>query len=166
MDIGGAISNWRRRRTCLPMLTVRPTVIARRHNYVEPNPDYQALVFNALKEEVAVATFGISPLQDAVYLYRIDVKPQHRRKGYAVGFLVWLSEEYNLPITPVHIVGSANSFWHAARQLGVGNLIVRDELRVSDMDEEKARWAHLIPEPEHIRLQRLCEASPDWKPLK
>ncbi|WP_141440771.1 N-acetyltransferase [Vreelandella titanicae] len=150
-------SPWSRiTRRSLPVVEVRLSIKEGAQTFVEPNPDFRANILNGSMQEVGTATFGKSPLDDTIYVYQIDVYPQHRRRGYALAFLCWLYNEHQLPITPIHIVGSANGFWHAACRLGVGPLVVRDDLRVSEMDEEKARWAHLIPEPEYMRLQRLC----------
>ena len=57
-----------------------------------------------------MATFGINPLGDAIYVFQIEVDAQCRRKGFALAFLCWLYSEYGLPITPIHIVGSLSAF--------------------------------------------------------
>lgn len=154
-------SPWSRiTRRSLPVVEVRLSIKEGAQNFVEPNPDFQASILNGSMQEVGTATFGISPLDDTIYVYQIDVYPQHRRRGYALAFLSWLSSEHHLPVTPVHIVGNALGFWSAARALPDQMLIVSKELRLSEMAAEKNRWAYMISEPEHIRLQRICEASP------
>lgn len=150
----------------LPPMQVELKADPQPQNFVEPNPDYHAVIRSTLGEEVGTATFGISPLNDTLYLYQIDVFLRHRRQGYALAFLCWLHQEHGLPITPVHIVGSALSFWGAARHLQSLGLVVNCDLRTSEMAEEKARWAHLIPEPEHLRLQRECEAAAEWESIR
>lgn len=142
----------------LPVVEVHLLIKEGPRTFVEPNQDFRASILNGSMEEVGAATFGKSPLDDTIYVYQIDVYPQHRRRGYALSFLSWLYCEHHLPVTPVHIVGSALGFWTAARALPDQMLIVSNELRASEMAAEKSRWAHMIPEPEHIRLQRICEA--------
>lgn len=157
--LGSFLTFWRNSRRHLPSVAVQLATTPGPKNFVEPNPDYRAVILNAQQEKVAAATFGISPLNDTVYLYQIEVESEHRRQGYALAFLTWLYRAYELPITPVHIVGSARGFWHTARHSGIHRLMVNEELRTGEMDAEKARWSHLIPEPEHIRLQRSYEAK-------
>jgi len=148
----------------LPDIEVSLTADVRPRSFVEPSPDYRAIILNELKQEVGRSSFGINPLGDALYLDSIEVHAQHQKHGYASAFLCWLYKEYRLPITPVHIIGSAIGFWAHVRKFPSRLLEVKKEdLRVSEMDAEKARWAHLIPEPEHIRLQRICKASPEWQ---
>lgn len=144
----------------LPVIEVHLARIKRPQNFVEPNPDYHASIFDKTGKEVGSADFGISPLCDATYVYQIDVLAEHQRRGYALAFLCWLYGKWHHPVIPVHIVGNAIGFWSAARTFPHQLLVVQDELRASEMDAEKQRWAHLIPEPEHKRLQRICESSP------
>ena len=106
-----------------------------------------------------MATFGINPLGDAIYVFQIEVDAQCRRKGFALAFLCWLYSEYGLPITPIHIVGGSVGFWSSARALPRRLLVVKDELRRGELAAEKSRWTHLIPESEHIRTQRICESA-------
>lgn len=146
-----------------PVVEVRLATARWSQTFVEPNPDYRATILNGMGQEVGSATFGVSPLDDATYVYQIEVHAEHRRQGYAMAFLFWLYNEYRHPIIPIHIVGNAIGFWSASRAFPHRLLIVKGELRTSEMAAEKMRWAHLIPEPEHIRLQRICEASPTWR---
>jgi len=140
-------NSWR----TLPVVQVQLINTGER-TFVDPNPNYRANILNDLGQEVGFATFGVSPLGDTIYVYSIDVYPQHRRQGYALAFLCWLYKP-RLPITPIHIVGNAIEFWYAARAFPRRLLIVKDEVRAGEMVAEKSRWAHLIPDPEHIRLQ-------------
>lgn len=157
------LSRLRNSRRNLPVVEVHLATTGGPQTFVEPNPDYRANILNRLGQEVGAATFGISPLGDATYVYQIEVHTQYRRQGYALAFLCWLYSEHGLPITPIHIVGSAVGFWSSARAFPHRLLVVKNELRTGEMAAEKSRWAHLIPEPEHIRLQRICEASPTWE---
>lgn len=153
----------RNSRRNLPVIEVHLAPTGGSQTFVEPNPDYRAIILNRLSQEIGTATFGINPLGDAIYVYQIEVDAQCRRQGFALAFLCWLYNEYGLSITPVHIVGNAVGFWSSARAFPRQLLVVKDELRTGEMAAEKSRWAHLIPEPEHIRLQRICEASPQWQ---
>lgn len=147
----------------LPIIEVHLVSIKHPQNFVDPNPDYQATILDKTGKEVGSATFGISPLCDVAYVYRIDVLAEHQRRGYASAFLCWLYSNYHHPIIPIHIVGDARNFWSATRAFPHQLLVVQDELRASEMDAEKKRWEHLIPEPEHKQLQRICESSPTWQ---
>ena len=63
----------------------------------------------------------------------------------------------HLPITPIHETVPARSFWITANELKAKNLVLLDQLRSCEMDEEKSRWAHLLPESEVERLIRECK---------
>ena len=150
----------------LPAVQIELAIDLKTQSFVEPNSDYRAVIRADQGEAMGTATFGISPLNDTLYLYQIEVLPQHRRQGYAMAWLYWLHQTHGLPITPVHIVGSAQSFWGTARQLNTLGMMVNRDIRTSEMTKEKARWAHLVPEPEHLRLPRECEASPEWESIR
>src|SRR5688500_1296480 len=128
------LSRLRNSRENLPIVEVHLTTTGGPQTFVEPNPDYRAIILNRLSQEVGTATFGINPLGDAAYVYQIEVHVQYRRQGYALAFLCWIYNEYSLPITPIHVVGSALGFWSSARALPRGLLVVKDELRASEMD--------------------------------
>jgi len=147
----------------LPSLSVTVTPDKSKVNFVAPNPDYNAKIRNAEGNIVGTAEFGISPLNDTTFLYGIDVLPAHQRQGYALAFLVWLANEHHLPITPVHETMSARSFWTSAHQFKARNLVLLDQLRCGEMNEEKSRWAHMVPESEAERAIREYKESDEYK---
>lgn len=134
--------------------------------FVYPNPNYIARIQNSDGLLVGTARYGINPLNDRLYIYRIDVLQPHRRYGYALAFLWSLHLEHSLPITPIHIVGAALGFWGSARQFQSLGFVLTQDLRFSEQDDEQARWAHLAPEPAHLAQQRAVEASPEWPAIK
>ena len=143
----------------LRAISVTATADDSKVNFVAPNPDYNAKIRNAIGEIVGTAEFGISPLNETVFLYGLDILPAHQRQGYALALLVWLANEHNLPITPVHETIPARNFWISAHKFKASNLVLLDQLRCGEMNEEKSRWAHLVPESEAERLIREYKES-------
>lgn len=141
----------------LPIISVAIAADSRKLNFVAPNSDYNAKIRNAAGEIIGTAVFGISPLNETVFLYELNILPSHQRQGNALAFLVWLANEHNLPITPIHETVPARSFWITAHEFKAKNLVLLDQLRSCEMDEEKSRWAHLLPESEVERLIRECK---------
>jgi hypothetical protein len=127
--------------------------------FLDPAPRFTADIDSAAGIRVGTATYGVNPLNDKLYVFEVKIIEDHQRQGYGLAFLWTLHQEHGLPITPNHIWGSARGFWHKAHQLRALGVSIDPELRYPDLDQEKARWAHLIPEPEHLRLIREYEAS-------
>lgn len=104
---------------------------------------------------VGFVDYGLNPLGDRIYIHKIEVAPEYQRHGYGLAALALIAAQYPVPMTPVHIYGSALDFWSVARehlqQLGCQ---ITDQLRTSQLEEEAKRWQHLVPEPEHERMIR------------
>lgn len=134
-----------------------------RQNDLHPSPHVLADIRTPAGEQVGTLMYGINPLSDRLYVFYIEIQPEARRQGYGLSVLWTLAQQHALPIVPNHIKGAALDFWRQAREVlrHVG-VTITDDLRRSQMDEEKARWAHLVPEPEFERLIREYEASPEW----
>lgn len=147
----------------LPIISVAIAADSSKLNFVAPNPDYNAKIRNTAGEIIGTAVFGISPLNETAFLYELNILPPHQRQGYALAFLVWLANEHNLPITPIHETVPARSFWITAREFKANNLMLLDQLRACEMGEEKSRWAHLVPESEAERLIREYKESEEYK---
>lgn len=147
----------------LPIISVVIATDSYKFNFVAPNPDHNAKIRNAIGEIIGTAIFGISPLNETVFLYELNILPSHQRQGYALAVLVWLANEHNLPITPVHETVPARSFWITAHEFKANNLVLLDQLRYCEMDEEKSRWAHLVPESEVERSIREYKESEECK---
>jgi GNAT superfamily N-acetyltransferase len=164
--LGKVIGTWqgRRRLERLPRITVDATA-----NYYKaftaPNPDYDAVIRNSTGDEVGTATYAVSPLFDRVYIFEIEITPEHRGQGYATALLWHLAKTYGQPITAVKELYSANSFWSAARRLKEVGLVVTTQLSVGDMDNEAARWQQLKPEAERLEkliTERLTVHNEPW----
>jgi len=110
------------------------------HTWVAPGLGYRATILDDKYVDVGRVAFDVSPLNDRIYVHEIEIDQRHRRRGYGTAALWQLSQKYRQPITPIHIVGSALGFWAKARSLGPCGLIITEDLRVSEMDGERARW--------------------------
>lgn len=136
--------NNRRKQKSLPGIALKASA-----NYYKaftaPNPDYNAIIYNTMGDQVGTATYALSPLSDRIYLFDIEIFPEHRRRGYATAVLLHLTQTYGQPITAVKELYSAIGFWNAARQMKTAGLFVTMPLSVSEMDVEAARWEHLRP---------------------
>lgn len=110
-----------------------------------PAPTYQCRIFNEVRAVVGRASFGISPINDRVYLYDITVAQEWRRKRYGTSFLAYLHDTYHLPITPVHIISPALGFWRELRQHAQAEgWVITQELGSDLRDEAAKRWPHLL----------------------
>jgi GNAT superfamily N-acetyltransferase len=152
-----AMDHWvgrqaRRRIDRLPPVTVTATA-----NYYKPwtapSPDYRVRIGNAEGVQVGTGCYAVSPLHDRVYVFKIEIAPEHRRRGYGTAFLWHLAQRYRQPITAVDERYSSREFWSAARRLGNAGLPMTTDLSSGDMDAEANRWQHLRGDAE--RLQRL-----------
>ena len=133
--------------------------------WTAPNPDYQATIRGADGERIGKAAYALSPLNDRVYLFRIEIEVAYRRRGYGLALLWHLAKAYGQPITPVHVLLSSHEFWRAARRLEAAGLIVTDEVRSGEMDDEAGRWQHLRPQVERLQRkisERLSRGEP-WE---
>jgi hypothetical protein len=92
-------------------------------------------------------------LGDRVYVFDIETEPVHRRKGYAMAFLLHLAQSPGQSITPVQELLSASGFWDAARDMKDAGLVVTQPLSVGDMADEAGRWRHLQPRIERLQQQ-------------
>ncbi len=142
--------------------------LTRQANYhmtpTSPNPDWTVTIATRAGVRVGAATYAVTPLDDQLWLYEIEITPAHYRQGYALALLWQLHQAHGLPIHPVHELDTARDFWQYARRLAGTGLQVADALSITDLEERKKRWAHLAPVRE--RLQRAISArlaaGEDW----
>ena len=93
---------------------------------------------------VGSVDYGLNPLEDRVYIHKIDIAPEYQRRGYALAALALIAAEHKIPIIPVHIWGFAIGFWSKARShLQALGFEIGPEIRCSQLNEEAARWQHL-----------------------
>jgi hypothetical protein len=139
---------------------------AHRGNFVFPGSDTFARI-ELDGQLVGSVSYGINPLGDRVYINEIDIDRAHRRRGIALSALWILHQTHQVPIVPLHEVGTSISFWDVSRRrLAAAGALLEEDLRCSELAKAQERWQHLVPEPEHQRLQRELMASPDWPAIK
>jgi hypothetical protein len=121
--------------------------------WTAPSPDYQVRIGNAEGMQVGTGSYAVSPLRDRVYVFKVEIDPEYRRRGYGTALLWHLARTYGQPITPVHETHGSHLFWATARRLESVGLVVTEELLSGEMADEACRWQHLRGDAE--RLQRL-----------
>lgn len=111
--------------------------------------------------------YGISPLNDRLYISNYQVLGSHRNQGLGMAALWCLSRVHSMPLATVHEVKSSKGFWTKAeaRLAAAGVHLLRD-LRRYDLSAEQQRWQHLVPEPEHMRLTQEVMSTPEWPAIK
>ncbi|TDN62214.1 hypothetical protein [Paraburkholderia sp. BL10I2N1] len=107
----------RRKIRGLPRISVRTTTIDPGSPTL-PNPVWETIICDVAGEKVGKATYGLSPLRDHLYIYRLVVPEPLRRRGYGLAFLLLLHNTYRVPITPSVETHCAEQFWDAARENG------------------------------------------------
>jgi hypothetical protein len=108
-----------------------------------PNPVWETAIFSIVGEKVGEATFGLSPLRDHLYIYRLVVSEPVRRRSYGLAFLVLLHNTYRVPVTRIVETHCAEQFWDTAREWRPVGLEVTTGRSRADVQEELARWRHL-----------------------
>lgn len=148
----------------LQLVTERHAVVS--GNFFYPGPTITAaLVYQG--QPAGHVRFGQSPLVDRLYICYIEINPAQRLKGLGLATLWRLWQQYQVPLTPMHEVGSSIGFWAKARQrLAGAGVELTEDIRTAEQDAEQQRWQHLVPEPEHERLIRELMASPEWPAIK
>ncbi|KPX92082.1 hypothetical protein [Pseudomonas meliae] len=162
----------RRQAKYLNELASRVHLVSRRQesqrgNFVFPGTDYLDDIQIA-GQRVGYVSYGINPLNDRVYINKIEIELEHQRQGIGLGVLWRLQLTHQVPIVPLYQYGNSNGFWSLARQRleGAGALI-EDQLRTdTELDVEKQRWEHLVPELAHERKIREMMESPEWPEIE
>lgn len=126
-----------------------------RGNFVFPGSDYldDIEIDNQLVGEV---DYGINPLGDRLYINMIEIHPEYRRKGIALGVLWNLWLKHQVHIVPISQYGTSYRFWSLARaRFAAAGACIEGEIRGDDeLDLAKQRWQHLVPESENERSIR------------
>lgn len=126
-----------------------------RGNFVFPGTDYLDNI-EVGGQRVGHVDYGINPLLDRVYINMLDIAPAHQRKGVGLGVLWQLWRTHQVPIVPLYQYTSSDGFWYRARRrFSAADAVIEGELRGTEqMELEKQRWQHLVPEAEDKRLIR------------
>lgn len=133
--------------------------------FTSPNPNLNAIICNGAGERVGSVCFAVSPLQDRVYVFGIEIDIPFRRQGYGMALLWFLASTYGVPITPIKVLHKAQRFWNTARDMHVPWLAITPEISSGEMEEESMRWRHLAPEIKRLDLQiseRLQDGHESW----
>lgn len=100
--------------------------------------------------------YSLNALKDRVYINKIEITPEHFRRGYGLALLWYLWQKHQVPIVPLYEYGTSHGFWNKARsRFKAAGGEVGPELRsLDEMDEESERWQLLIPESDVDRSIR------------
>jgi hypothetical protein len=121
-------------------------VTSHRQHFVFPGTDTLATI-QVDDQPVGHVDFGINPLHDRVYINMIDIQRPYQRQGIGMSVLWQLWLMHQVPIVPLHEYGSSIGFWNLARsRFAAAGALIEPELRISQLDEAKKRWHHLVPE--------------------
>lgn len=131
-----------KKREKLPIIQLALTQKRYDKSRTSPSPDLDTQILDCNATSVGSLVYAVSPLVDHLYIYHIEIEPEHRRNGYAFAALLHLHQQYRLPMSAIHETFEASRFWTAARKLSIG---ITEGFSNSDLDDEKKRWAHLEP---------------------
>lgn len=119
-----------------------------------PGTEYDAGI-EADGQRAGKISYGINPLNDRVYIYDLTIDGDYRRRGLATATLWRLWCNHQVPLVPLHEVGTAVGFWSKARKrFAAAGVEIKRDIRTADQEEEKLRWQHLVPESENERSIR------------
>ena len=111
--------------------------------------------------------YGINPLNDRVYIYELKIGRDYRLRGLATAALWRLWCTHQVPLVPLHEVGTAGGFWSKARKrFAAAGVEIKRDIRTADQEVEKLRWQHLVPELDHLRQIRELKSSPEWPAIE
>lgn len=106
-------------------------------------------------QRVGDLDYGINPLGDRIYINLITIEQKYRRQGIGLAALWHLWTLHQVPIVPLHEYGTSTGFWSMARmRFAAAGAVIEAHLQVSQLEEAKQRWQHLVPESESERLIR------------
>lgn len=114
-------------------------------NFVYPGIDTVARI-EIGGQCVGDVDFGINPLGDRLYIKTIEIRAGYRFRGVGLGTLWRLWQTHQVPIVPLLQGAYSKPFWvKARRRFAAAGAVIEADLEISDLEEAKQRWAHLIP---------------------
>lgn len=124
-------------------------------HFVFPGTDFAAGI-EVNGEWVGEVDFGINPLGDRLYINEIEIEPEYQRRGIALSVLWLLFQKHQVPIVPLRERSDAFAFWYTARRrfAGAGAALEVELCSDEDLQREKQRWQHLVPESDNERSRR------------
>lgn len=148
----------------LQLVTLRSESV--RGNFVFPGLDITAAIEHH-GQRVGHVVYGVSPLQDRLYISDYKIRDSYRRQGHGLAALWCLSRQHSMPLATLHEVGTSLGFWSKVeRRFAAAGVHLHRDIRTGEQAAEQQRWQHLVPEPEHERLIRELMASPEWPTIK
>ena len=118
-------------------------------------------------QRIGHIVYGISPLNDRLYISDYRIHDGHHRQGLGLTALWCLSRQHGMPLATLHEVDTSKGFWtKVERRFSAAGVHLLRDIRAGDQPAEQQRWQHLVPEPEHERLMREVMASPEWPAIK
>ncbi|KAA8685751.1 hypothetical protein [Pseudomonas caricapapayae] len=119
-----------------------------------------AIMVNALG--VGEISYTISPLQDRLFVYGIEISREYKRRGHGLAALWRLHQLHSLPIVPVSIISSneARRFWDRSRHiLSAAGARIQPDIRRGHVYQEQQSWKHLVPESS---IDRSIREHEEW----
>lgn len=132
--------------------TKHPHVLLRSHqerwspNTQQLTPFVDVFIYSVNNEYLGRLTYLLSPLNDRLYLYEIQIFESYRKNGFGMAALAALSLMNNrMPIFPVKILNTptARAFWNSVYRRSNPLLPIKEEIGLADWIIEADRWRHL-----------------------
>jgi hypothetical protein len=149
----------------IPQICLRPVEMCRDINMASPSPTTRAFVCTGESERVGEIEFAVSPLLDCVFVQRVWVAPEFRRRKIGTAALKTLSHWYGgLPLIITHEKLGAHAFWSHVYRLTPW-IPILDPVQETD-GLHRARFAHLFPVFEGWMRDRAGRGAPGgWVPI-
>lgn len=126
-----------------------------RGNFAFPGTDYLDDI-EVGGQRVGQVDYGINPLGDRLYINLLEIMPALQGQGIGTAVLWQLWCTHQVPIVPLYQYSSSDGFWYRTRRrFAAAGAVIEDELRgVEQLELEKQRWQHLVPETQDERMIR------------
>ncbi|WP_411566214.1 N-acetyltransferase [Pseudomonas orientalis] len=141
--------------------------VSQQGHFVFPGIDYLDDI-QIGRNHVGYVNYCINPLGDRLYINMIEIIPALQGNGIGLGALWHLWCKHRLPIVPLYQYNSSDMFWRRARRrFAAANAVITEDLcSTRDLELEKQRWQHLVPEHLHERLILDLKTSPEWPKIQ
>lgn len=151
--------------TGIPQICLLPFEACFDINIASPSPTTRAFVCVNGNERVGEIEFAVSPLLDCVFVQRIRIEPEYRRRQIGTAALKALSDwTGGLPLIITHEKLGAHAFWSHVYRLTPW-IPILDPTQETD-DLHRRRFAHLLPVVEGWMRDRAGRHAPGgWVPI-
>ncbi len=149
----------------LPRVDLHPFAALCDINPASPSPVIRASIRADGGLRVGEMEFAISPLLDCVFVQRIRVEYEFRRRKFGTAALKALSDQYGgLPLVITHEKLGSHAFWSHVYRLTPWIPILDPDQETEDL--HRSRFTHLQPVYEGWLRDRECRrAQPGWVPI-